>query len=178
MGRSRVLPCSDREDAVKFLTIVEFASYEEAMKNSADPATSQFAEQMGELCDGPPANLDVLDEQNRWQTIFGAVETNDTGTSQVTYVAAVTGPRTISATYLPTVLGDPVTGTANFDVAEAVSQYIPPQPRALVGVGNTLVVTLFGLVIIVFIILIAQVVRVRRACRPVAKRSAEHVPAT
>ncbi len=67
MGPSRVLLCSDREDAVRFLTIVEFTSYEEAMKNSADPATSEFAERMMALCDGPPVfhNLDVLDEENR-----------------------------------------------------------------------------------------------------------------
>jgi hypothetical protein len=67
MGPSRVLLCSDRDDEAKFLTIVEFASYEEAMKNSADPATSEFAERMMALCDGPPVfhNLDVLDEENR-----------------------------------------------------------------------------------------------------------------
>lgn len=109
---------------------------------------------------------------------LGAVETDETGTAEVTYVAAVTGPRTISATYLPTVLGDPVTGTANLDVTEAVSQYAPPPPRALAGVGRTLAFTLFGLVIIVFIILVAQVVRVRRVCRPVAKGSIEQALTT
>jgi len=67
MGPTRVLLCSDREDSVKFLTIVEFASYDEAMNNSADPATSEFADRMSALCDGPPVfhNLDVLDEENR-----------------------------------------------------------------------------------------------------------------
>lgn len=109
---------------------------------------------------------------------LGAVETDVTGTAEVTYEAAVTGPRTISATYLPDVYGDPVTGTANLDVTEAVSQYAPPPPRALAGVGKTLAVTLFGLVIIVFIILIAQVVRVRRACRPVANGSTEQALTT
>ncbi len=108
---------------------------------------------------------------------LGAVQTDDTGTAVVTYEAAVTGPRTISATYLPTVLGDPVTGTANLDVTDAVSQYAPPPPRTLAGLGRTLVFTLFGLVIMVFIIVIAQVVRVRRACRPVASAPSERVPA-
>ena len=109
---------------------------------------------------------------------LGAVETDVTGIAKVTYVAAVTGPRTISATYFPTVLGDPVTGTANLDVTEAVSQYVPTPPRALAEAGKTLVFGLFGLVIIVFIILIAQVVRVRRACRPVANGSFEQAPTT
>jgi molybdopterin-containing oxidoreductase family membrane subunit len=107
---------------------------------------------------------------------LGAVQTDATGTAEVTYEAAVTGPRTISATYLPTVLGDPVTGTASLDVTEAVSHYAPPQPRALASVGRTLVFSLFGLVIVVFIILVAQVVRVRRACRPTVNGSIEHVP--
>ncbi len=107
------------------------------------------------------------------QVPIGAIQTDATGTAEVTYVAATTGPRTISATYLPTVLGDPVTGTTSLDVAEAASLYSPPPPRTLAGVGRTLAFTLFGLVIIVFTLLIAQVVRVRRACRPVANGSVQ-----
>jgi molybdopterin-containing oxidoreductase family membrane subunit len=109
---------------------------------------------------------------------LGAMETDNTGTAELTYVAAVTGPRTISATYLPTALGDPVTGTASLDVSQASDRYAPPPPRALAGVGKTLALTLFGVVIIVFIILIAQVVRVRRACRPATNGSIEHASAT
>jgi len=50
-GPPRVLP----ED------IIEFNSYEEAMKNSNDPATTEFAQRLGALLDGPPRlyNLDV-----------------------------------------------------------------------------------------------------------------------
>jgi hypothetical protein len=49
------------------MTIVEFDSYEAAMENSADPATSEFAERMMQLCDGPPTfhNLDVMSDENR-----------------------------------------------------------------------------------------------------------------
>jgi hypothetical protein len=109
------------------------------------------------------------------QVPLGALETDDTGTAVVTYVAAVTGPRTISATYLPDIYGDPVTGKTSLDVTEAVSLYVPTPPRALAGVGRTLAFSLFGLVIIVLSILIAQVVRVRRVCRPVANTSTEQV---
>ena len=112
------------------------------------------------------------------QVPLGAVQTDPTGTAEVKYVAAVTGPRTISATYRPTVLGDAVTGTATLDVTEAVSLYTPPPPRALAGAGRTLAFTLFLLVIVVFIILIAQVVRVRRACRPAASGLNEQAPST
>ena len=52
----------DREDRGLYRTIVEFPSYEEAMENSARSETSDFAQRMSELCDGPPSfrNLDVV----------------------------------------------------------------------------------------------------------------------
>jgi molybdopterin-containing oxidoreductase family membrane subunit len=112
------------------------------------------------------------------QVPLGAVETDETGTAVVTYVAAVTGPRTISATYLPDINSDLVTGKTSLDVTEAVSLYVPTPPRALAGVGRTLAFSLFGLVIIVLSILIVQVVRVRRVCRPVANTSSEQVLTT
>ncbi|MDQ1625973.1 MAG: hypothetical protein QOJ49_1471, partial [Actinomycetota bacterium] len=50
-----------------YYTMVEFKSYEEAMKNSEDPATSEFAQRMQELSDGPPVfhNLDVVRVEER-----------------------------------------------------------------------------------------------------------------
>jgi hypothetical protein len=58
---------ADRDRPNTYLNIVEFASYEDAMSNSNDPRTSEFAEKMGKLCDGPPKvyNLDTVDA---WQT--------------------------------------------------------------------------------------------------------------
>jgi quinol monooxygenase YgiN len=57
----RVTLSEDRERPGTYLNIVEFDSYESAMENSKRPETSQFAEQMQKLCDGPPKfyNLDV-----------------------------------------------------------------------------------------------------------------------
>jgi hypothetical protein len=54
---------TDRDRANTYLNIVEFASYEDAMKNSAHPATAEFAQKMAVLCDGPAKfyNLDVLE---------------------------------------------------------------------------------------------------------------------
>lgn len=60
---SRAMWCADRNDPTRFFAIVEFPSYDEAMKNSALPETEEMAKKMGALCDGPPTfyDLDVLD---------------------------------------------------------------------------------------------------------------------
>jgi hypothetical protein len=54
--------CADRDKPNTYVNIVHFDSYESAMENSANPATSEFAERMQALCDGPPSfrNLDVV----------------------------------------------------------------------------------------------------------------------
>jgi hypothetical protein len=52
----------DREERGLYRTIVEFPSYEAAMENSGRAETSEFAQRMSALCDGPPSfrNLDVV----------------------------------------------------------------------------------------------------------------------
>ncbi|MFJ8589670.1 ester cyclase [Streptomyces sp. NPDC093595] len=56
----------DRADATHVVEIVEFPSYEEAMKNSHLPETDRIFREMVALCDGEPSftDLDVMrDEQ-------------------------------------------------------------------------------------------------------------------
>ncbi|WP_149182249.1 ester cyclase [Streptomyces sp. TRM49041] len=56
----------DRSDSAHVVEIVEFPSYEEAMRNSNLPETDRIYQQMVELCDGEPSftDLDVIrDEQ-------------------------------------------------------------------------------------------------------------------
>ena len=67
MGPSRVMVCEDRDNDGTYLTVVEFDSYEAAMKNNEDPATSEFAERMQSLSDGPPTfrNLDLRQMEER-----------------------------------------------------------------------------------------------------------------
>lgn len=67
MGPSRVTVCAERGQPDRYLSIVEFASYEEAMRNSQDPATQEFAAFMQSCCDGPPVfhDLDVLQTEIR-----------------------------------------------------------------------------------------------------------------
>ena len=61
-GTVRARTGKDRDRENHYLTIVEFASYAEAMENSNRTDTSDFAAKMMELCDGPATyyNLDVV----------------------------------------------------------------------------------------------------------------------
>ncbi|WP_434595172.1 ester cyclase [Streptomyces sp. A5-4] len=55
----------DRSEANHYVEIVEFPSYEEAMKNSHLPETEQIFQEMVALCDGMPSftDLDVVREE-------------------------------------------------------------------------------------------------------------------
>jgi hypothetical protein len=63
---SRRILCADRDVPGRYLNIVEFNSYEDAMENSNDPTTQEFAGRMMALADGPPTfiNLDLIEEHN------------------------------------------------------------------------------------------------------------------
>jgi hypothetical protein len=54
----------DRDAQGTYLQIVEFPSYEQAMRNSDMPETQSFSDRFAKLCDGPPTfrNLDVVRE--------------------------------------------------------------------------------------------------------------------
>jgi hypothetical protein len=55
----------DHDDAQHFVEILEFPSYEEAMRNSELPATNGVHEQFVELCSEPPrfVDLDIVREE-------------------------------------------------------------------------------------------------------------------
>jgi len=61
----RVVVGADRDNPGRYLTIVFFDSYEDAMANSDHPATQEFASKMMAIGDGPPTfhNLDVIDDR-------------------------------------------------------------------------------------------------------------------
>jgi hypothetical protein len=66
-GQSKVVRrtmCRDRSDPDRYYNIVEFASYEDAMENSALPVTGEFASKMMAISDGPAtfSDLDVVDQ--------------------------------------------------------------------------------------------------------------------
>ncbi|GHE39182.1 hypothetical protein GCM10017673_47020 [Streptosporangium violaceochromogenes] len=49
-----------------YVAIVQFPSYEEAMRNSRMPETGALARRMRDLCEGPPRfmDLDVIRDEN------------------------------------------------------------------------------------------------------------------
>ena len=57
----RLVVTRDRDRPNRFVSIVEFPSYEAAMENSQRSETDEFARQMAALCTSPPRyqNLDV-----------------------------------------------------------------------------------------------------------------------
>jgi hypothetical protein len=57
----RISITQDRDNPSRFLTIVEFPSYEMAMENNQRPETDSFAKEMAALCTSGPRfhNLDV-----------------------------------------------------------------------------------------------------------------------
>ena len=60
-GFMRLEHTQDHDNPRHYMTIVEFASYEEAMQNSAKPETDAMARQLASMCTSGPtySNLDV-----------------------------------------------------------------------------------------------------------------------
>ena len=59
---TREVISENRDQPGEYWIIVEFPSYEDAMRNNELPATAQIAEKMAALCDAPTEflNLNVL----------------------------------------------------------------------------------------------------------------------
>ena len=64
-ARRRVM-CEDRDNPGRYVNIVFFDSYEDAMENSQLPVTQEFSQKMMALADGAPTftNLDVADDRS------------------------------------------------------------------------------------------------------------------
>jgi hypothetical protein len=62
-GPTHRLVLRDRNKPGHVLVVIEFNSYEEAMRNSEDPETTKMAQQMAALCSRPPSftDCDLLD---------------------------------------------------------------------------------------------------------------------
>ncbi len=60
-GWPRIAVTQDRDQPDRYLYVVEFPSYEQAMANSGSESTQTFARTMSELCTSGPTfrNLDV-----------------------------------------------------------------------------------------------------------------------
>ena len=62
VGLTRLAHTRDHDNPNRYVDVVEFASYEEAMANSARPETDAMARELASLCTSGPrfSNLDVL----------------------------------------------------------------------------------------------------------------------
>ena len=58
----RAMTLRDRDQPNHYLQVVEFPSFEEAMKNSEQPETAELAEALAALSDGPQSfgNFDIV----------------------------------------------------------------------------------------------------------------------
>lgn len=61
-----LLKTLDRDKPETYLWIIEFPSYEEALRNNDLPATQEISQEMMKLADGEPRfrNLDVMEEES------------------------------------------------------------------------------------------------------------------
>jgi uncharacterized protein (DUF1330 family) len=58
-GPTHRLVLKDRNQPNRYLVVIEFNSYEDAMRNSNNPETTKFAEKMAALCTRPPSFIDA-----------------------------------------------------------------------------------------------------------------------
>ena len=67
MPMVRATMTADRDQPDRYLSILEFESYEAAMENSNRPETAEVAGKVAALCDEPPKfrNLDVRRVEER-----------------------------------------------------------------------------------------------------------------
>jgi len=62
---SRSALCKDRDNPDTYYVLVQFPSYDDAMKNSQLPETNDFAQRISKLCDNVKFyNLDVIEERD------------------------------------------------------------------------------------------------------------------
>jgi len=97
---------------------------------------------------------------------LGQVNTDSTGVAKMSYLSAENGLVTFFADYYFNVEESPATGQTQVQIAGATSPYVATtETRPLDANGRELVRILFAVVIAVFIIVIVQVVRIRRLLR-------------
>ena len=88
---------ADRDRPGHYYTIVEFESYEEAMRNSTRPEVSAYAARLAALCDEPPRfyNLQVMDG-------WGVPTSEPNGASRSTITGKAVGAASVAAASVAT----------------------------------------------------------------------------
>ena len=96
---------------------------------------------------------------------IGTATTDTNGTAELVYQSTVAGRQQFGTTYAGGTGLATATSTTTVDVQTAQSAYHPAPPKPLASVGWATVAALLVVVALVWITLIAQVVRVFRVCR-------------
>jgi len=109
------------------------------------------------------------------QVPLGEVATDATGTAKLLigtdtkrFRPTASGPQEFVASYTPDG-AEPLQFATNVNVTVARSAYTPAPPKALAGAGGVLIKALFIIVASVWVLLIAQIIRIRMVCRPQPK---------
>jgi Ni/Fe-hydrogenase subunit HybB-like protein len=104
---------------------------------------------------------------------IGSASTDKTGKAQLTigagskgYQPTTTGPQEFVASFDAKTGGDPLTFSTNVDITVAKSAYHAAPDKPLAGAGQILVKALFLIVSTIWLVLLTQVLRVLRVCRP------------
>ncbi len=96
--------------------------------------------------------------------LFATGTTDSTGVAHAKYLAAENGLVTLEAEYYFDVKDFPSSvGYASTTISGAVTPYVPTPESKLAGAGQILVNALFAIAFLVLVIIIRQVVRVRRS---------------
>lgn len=104
---------------------------------------------------------------------LGSVVPDETGTARLVlggsgddgWRPTSVGPHEFVASFTARIGDQPVQFSTNVDVTAARSAYAPAAPKALEGAAAVLVQALFLVVLIVWVLLATQVIRVLRVCR-------------
>lgn len=99
------------------------------------------------------------------QIPLGRKTTDTNGIASMTYTSVVNGSHIVSITYYADIEGEPATASTQINITGAVSPYTPRAPKILDGSGRVLVKALFTIVVIAFVIVIVQILRLRRVLR-------------
>lgn len=95
---------------------------------------------------------------------IGTATTSKTGTAELAYRPTVTGPQKFAAKYSGSSTAGAAAARTTVSVTSAQSAYRPAPPKPLAGLGKITVGVLLMIVVLIWLTLAVQIIRVRRAC--------------
>ena len=98
------------------------------------------------------------------QVSLGTKRTDSAGQAHLSYQATLTGDVQFLATYADSSGGKAITAATTVPITVATSAYHPAPQKPLANVGYVTIKVLLVIVALIWVLLIAQLVRVRRVC--------------